>query len=105
MMHLTVGDALAALGAPGETYTKLMSRSDLDIAIYRPDRVDPQQPHLRDEIYVVATGSGSFVQEDERRAVAPGDLMFVPKGVPHRFVDFTEDFSTWVIFFGTVPSP
>ena len=29
-----------------------------------------------------------------------GDLAFVPKNVPHRFVDISDDFATWVAFFG-----
>jgi hypothetical protein len=24
----------------------------------------------------------------------------VPAGVPHRFVDFSDDFETWVVFYG-----
>ena len=105
MAPLTVRDALAALAVQGETYLKLLSRPALDVALYKPDRIDPQTPHLRDEIYVIATGSGSFMQAGETRPFGPGDLLFVPKGVPHRFEDFTADFSTWVIFFGEVPSP
>jgi mannose-6-phosphate isomerase-like protein (cupin superfamily) len=103
MMRLTVRDALAALGGKGESYQKLFAQPGLDVALYKPNRIDSQKPHLRDEIYVIVTGSGSFVQEEESRPVASGDLLFVPKGVPHRFVDFTADFSTWVIFFGEVP--
>ena len=103
MMQLTIRGALAALGATGETYTKLFAQPALDIALYKPDRIDPQKPHLRDEIYVIATGSGTFMQAGETRPFGPGDLLFVPKGVPHRFEDFTADFSTWVIFFGEVP--
>ena len=30
----------------------------------------------------------------------PGDLIFVPAGREHRFLEFTEDFKTWVVFFG-----
>jgi len=104
MMQLTIRDALALLGEKGENYAKLFSQPALDIALYKPDRTDPQTPHLRDEIYVIATGSGTFVQEDDSRPFGPGDLLFVPKGVPHRFVDFSADFSTWVIFFGSVTS-
>jgi len=32
---------------------------------------------------------------------APGDALFVPAGVEHRFTRFTPDFVTWVIFYGT----
>ena len=27
-------------------------------------------------------------------------LIFVPAGIEHRFENFTDDFSTWVIFYG-----
>lgn len=104
MEPLTVHDALAALVARDETYVKLLARPALDVALYKPDRIDPQTPHLRDEIYVIATGTGRFVEAGESRPFAPGDLIFVPRGVEHRFVDFTADFSTWVIFFGEVPA-
>lgn len=33
-------------------------------------------------------------------AVKPGDLLFVPAGVEHRFGPFTDDFATWVLFYG-----
>jgi quercetin dioxygenase-like cupin family protein len=104
MMQLTIRDALTALGDEGQTYLKLFAQPALDVALYKPDRTDPQTPHLRDEIYVVATGSGQFVEAGESRPFGPGDLLFVPKGVPHRFVDFTADFSTWVIFLGVPPA-
>ena len=30
----------------------------------------------------------------------PGDFLFVPAGVPHRFVGFDESFKAWVVFCG-----
>jgi uncharacterized protein YjlB len=29
-----------------------------------------------------------------------GDFLFAPAGVKHRFEDFSDDFLTWVIFYG-----
>jgi quercetin dioxygenase-like cupin family protein len=29
-----------------------------------------------------------------------GDLFFVPAGKVHTFKNFTEDFSTWILFYG-----
>ncbi len=104
MEQMTHGDALAALSRAGDTYVKLLTRPALDVALYKPDRIDPQTPHQRDEIYVIATGTGRFVEAGESRPFAPGDVFFVPKGVQHCFVDFTADFSTWVIFFGELPA-
>ncbi len=30
----------------------------------------------------------------------PGDLLFVPAGVVHRFEEFTDDLVVWVVFYG-----
>ncbi len=104
LTRLSIIDALRRVDAAGETYAKLLSVADGDVGMYRPDKVDPQQPHRRDEIYVVAAGTGTFVCGDERHTFAAGDLLFVPAGVEHRFVDFTDDFATWVVFFGASPA-
>ncbi|MFT5765663.1 MAG: mannose-6-phosphate isomerase-like protein (cupin superfamily), partial [Saprospiraceae bacterium] len=37
---------------------------------------------------------------DIRHIFEAGDVLFVPAGVAHRFEKFTEDFATWVIFYG-----
>ena len=71
MMQLTVRDALATLGERGETYVKLFARSALDIALYKPDRIDPQTPHLRDEIYVIACGSVSSFRQTKPATLPP----------------------------------
>lgn len=44
MAHLTVGEALAALAGSGEIYRKLLARPGLDVALYKPDGIDPQTP-------------------------------------------------------------
>lgn len=72
----------------------------MSVEIYQPKGHDPQQPHLQDEIYVIMSGSGTFQNGAEKHPFGPGDLLFVPAGVEHRFLDFTEDFKTWVIFYG-----
>ena len=33
-------------------------------------------------------------------AFAPGDFLFAPAGLPHRFEDFTDDLAVWVLFYG-----
>jgi len=59
-----------------------------------------QGPHDRDELYVVASGSGTFVRGAERVAFGQGDALFVPAGVEHRFEEFSDDFGTWLVFYG-----
>lgn len=98
--RLTTADALAALARAGGDYTLLLRHGTLEVEIYRPVGTDRQKPHTRDELYVVIAGRGVFVHGEERTPFAPGDVLFVAAGVPHRFVDFSDDFSTWVFFYG-----
>jgi mannose-6-phosphate isomerase-like protein (cupin superfamily) len=62
----------------------------------------PQTPHQRDEVYVVAAGSGFYRIDGTVTAVGPGDMCFAAAHAPHGFEDFTDDFAIWVIFYGTV---
>jgi mannose-6-phosphate isomerase-like protein (cupin superfamily) len=70
------------------------------LKLFAPQRTDPQQPHTRDEIYLVAQGRGWFVNGDVRHAFGPGDVLFVPAGVAHRFEAFSDDLRLWVVFYG-----
>jgi mannose-6-phosphate isomerase-like protein (cupin superfamily) len=68
--------------------------------LYVPENIDTQGPHKQDELYVVISGTGDFVKNGERIRFAPQDVLFVEAGSTHRFEHFSEDFSTWVIFWG-----
>ena len=98
--RMTVGNALEALGRSDEPFVELFRHGTLSVEYYRPESVDRQSPHTRDEVYVVASGSGWFVNGDDRHAFETGEVLFVPAGMEHRFVDFTDDFATWVFFWG-----
>ncbi len=99
--RLTVAAALARLPGPeGERFAPVLERGTLLVEIYAPRGHDPQQPHARDELYVVVEGRGEFVNGDAREAFGPGDVLFVPAGVVHRFENFTADLTVWVIFYG-----
>ena len=47
------------------------------------------------------SGSGFFEQNGKEHSFQPHDVIFVSDGVDHRFTNFTEDFATWVIFYGS----
>jgi mannose-6-phosphate isomerase-like protein (cupin superfamily) len=83
-----------------KAYGVLLSHGTLELGYYKPDTVDPQQPHTQDEIYIVQSGSGYFVLGEERQPFAQGEALFVPAGMVHRFEDFSDDFAAWVIFYG-----
>jgi mannose-6-phosphate isomerase-like protein (cupin superfamily) len=100
-VHLRLADALRQL--PGPTAARsveLFRHGTLLVKLYAPSGHDPQTPHSRDEIYVVAHGNGIFYDGNARRPFAVGDLLFAPAGSEHRFEDFTEDFAVWVMCYG-----
>ncbi len=100
-MHLSFPDSERRLPSPaGQRFISLFRHGSLEVELYAPRETDLQQPHTRDEVYVVAKGSGTFVEGDQRVHFAPGDVLFVPAGVPHRFEDFTDDLAVWVMFYG-----
>ena len=97
----TVAEGLAELGGGDEPrFATLFEHGTLSVELYAPIGTDGQQPHERDEVYVVAKGTGTFFCDGERTPFAPGDFLFVPAGVEHHFEDFTDDFATWVFFYG-----
>jgi mannose-6-phosphate isomerase-like protein (cupin superfamily) len=98
---LPLATARARLGAlPGALFTELLRHGTLSVEVYAPRGIDAQQPHSRDEVYVVASGSGEFVCGERRERFVRGDLIFVPAGMSHRFLDFSADLAVWVIFYG-----
>ena len=87
-------------GDNGEAWRVLFEHGSLEVEIYAPRGRDPQQPHTRDEVYVVIAGSGWFRNGDDRHQFSVGDVLFVPAGAIHRFEEFSDDFATWVFFYG-----
>ena len=100
--RLTPAAALAALAQNGEgkPFAPLFRHGSLEVEIYRPQGRHLQQPHARDEIYVIVSGTGEFVNDGRRQSFEPGEVLFVPAGVEHCFENFSDDFAAWVLFYG-----
>lgn len=108
-MKLSVAQLLKQLPEPpsekypeGVPFVKAFAHGTMSIELFAPRGEDLQTPHEQDEIYVVVSGSGEFVRNDKRINFTAGDVLFVPAGMPHRFENFSEDFTTWVIFYGAL---
>jgi mannose-6-phosphate isomerase-like protein (cupin superfamily) len=96
---LTVTDAISRVPtADGKQFATIFEHGTLLVEIYAPRGVDPQQPHTRDEVYLVAAGSGEYVCGDTRTAFSTTDLLFAAAGVEHRFENFTDDLVVWGVF-------
>jgi mannose-6-phosphate isomerase-like protein (cupin superfamily) len=99
--RITLAEAVAMLPTPdGKRSVAVFEHGTLQVKLYAPRGTDAQQPHTRDEAYVVARGSGWFVNGAHRHPFAPHDVLFVKAGVAHRFEAFTDDFLVWVFFYG-----
>lgn len=99
-MKVSTIKALSKLKDHDKEFKILFHHGSMELEVYKPNKIDKQKPHIRDEIYIVIAGSGTFYNDGNRQPFEQGDFLFVPAGVEHRFEDFTEDFSTWVIFYG-----
>ncbi len=99
--HIDLPEALTQGPPPaGNLAVPIFSRGSLAVEMYTPVGADEQKPHRRDEVYLVARGTGVFFDGTHRRPVAPGTFLFVAAGQIHRFEDFSEDFACWVLFYG-----
>lgn len=96
----TIAEAQAAPIPAGARSALLMRHGSMSLRYYAPRGSDPQQPHDQDEVYIVASGTGNFVNGEHRVPFGPGDALFVPAGQIHRFEGFSDDFAAWVLFYG-----
>ena len=98
-------DAKAAQITEGSRSAQMMDHGSMKLRYFAPRGRDDQTPHDQDELYFVVAGEGEFVIDQneaslERKSFGPGDVMFAPAGAVHRFENFSDDFATWVVFWG-----
>jgi mannose-6-phosphate isomerase-like protein (cupin superfamily) len=99
--HGDLGSWIKQLPTPeGRPFVVAYEHGTLSVELFAPRGVDTQTPHRRDEVYVIVRGQGFFVNGPDRHRFGPGDLLFVPAGVAHRFEEFSDDLAVWVIFYG-----
>ena len=98
--HYALARALQSASRPNAQSAEILRDSEVELEFYAPRLTDLQQPHDRDELYAIARGSGVLVIEGNRFPFTAGDVLHVPAQARHCFTDFSEDFATWVIFYG-----
>ena len=99
--RITLAEAASLLPMPdGKRSVAVFEHGTLEVKLYAPRGTDPQQPHARDEVYVVAAGEGWFVNGDSRHRFGPHDVLFAKAGAAHHFEEFGDDFAVWVLFYG-----
>lgn len=83
-----------------QKFIEVMKHGSMIVEFFKPEKVDTQTLHIQDEIYVILKGDSTFFRDGERINCKSRDILFVPAGMEHRFENFSEDFETWVIFYG-----
>lgn len=101
MDPIRVRDVQHRLEAGAGGYEIVHESPGLELGVYvlvapEPDK---QQPHDRDEVYVVLSGRGTLEIEGETLELHEGDAAFVPVGADHRFTGY-EGLSVLVVFAG-----
>ncbi|PWT96818.1 MAG: hypothetical protein C5B52_14935 [Bacteroidetes bacterium] len=99
--HTTVEKARHQLESElQQKFTIMMKHGTMQVEFFAPENIDTQSPHKQDELYIIASGNAIFNRNQERIHCKTGDVLFVPAAMQHRFEHFSEDFATWVIFYG-----
>lgn len=72
---------------PAQQFHRLHGSGELTVGVLRilAGGMDLQGTHAQDEVYAVIGGRGIVRLGDVDHPVAPGSVIYVPAGVPHRF--------------------
>jgi mannose-6-phosphate isomerase-like protein (cupin superfamily) len=81
-------------------YLEFLKVPDLSMGLYvlPAGGIDPQSPHLEDEVYYVVSGRAKIQVADEERDIQAGSIVFVAKNVKHRFHSIEEELTVIVFF-------
>lgn len=114
-LRVTVADAKITPNDAGRATSLMLAHGSMELRWFAPKEHDSQTPHDRDELYIIVSGTGVFmrgveslpfddtslpIQGEERIRFGPGDALFVAAGTVHRFEEFSEDFASWIVFYG-----
>ncbi len=99
--HASIADSLELLAREKDSlFVTMLQHGNMCLEYYVPLNVDLQKPHKQDELYIITSGTTKFFRNGEMISCKKGDVLFVPALMEHRFINFSDDFATWVIFYG-----
>jgi len=100
MQAFELDQLISRRDSAAEAYLEFLRVSDLSVGVYSlpAGGTDPQRPHTEDEVYYVVSGKAKIQVAGEDRAVRAGSVLYIPKGVEHRFHSIVEEL-TVVVFF------
>jgi len=89
-----------AQAATNEPWHEFLRVPDLSMGLYQlpAGASDPQMPHTEDEVYYIVSGRGQILVDGEDRPVQAGSIVYVAKGITHRFHSIREPLQILVFF-------
>ncbi len=96
--RISIDEASKLLTKDNNKFVEVMEGDKMTVEYYAPKISDEQQPHNKNELYIIASGNSGFYRNGEMIDCSKGDVIFVPAHMEHRFINFSYDFATWVIF-------
>ena len=106
-MRISLSDSLSKLPLPatarwpeGVWDTEAFAHGSMSVILFTPRGKDYQSSHGQDELYIVLKGHGVLLIEGMRHPFVSGDVLFVPANKVHRFEEFSQDLTTWAVFWG-----
>jgi mannose-6-phosphate isomerase-like protein (cupin superfamily) len=95
---------LDELGTSGENqrFREFLNVPSMTAGLYvlAANAADDQSAHERDELYHVISGRATLLVGQAEHPVGPGSVVFVRRGVEHRFQGITEELRVLVLFAG-----
>jgi mannose-6-phosphate isomerase-like protein (cupin superfamily) len=106
-VRISLADAISKLPLPaterwpeGVWDTEAFAHGSMSVILFTPRGTDHQSSHTQDELYIVLKGRGALLIEGTRYPFVTGDVLFVPANNVHRFEEFSQDLTTWAVFWG-----
>ena len=100
LFHISKNEAYNLLQKEENRFVKVLENGTMSVEYFSPEKTDNQSPHKQDELYVIIEGSSEFFRNGETIKCGKGDVIFAPAKMEHRFINFSVDFATWVVFYG-----
>jgi mannose-6-phosphate isomerase-like protein (cupin superfamily) len=107
MLQASLADILKRIPGPktadwpdGEPFSEAMRHGTMSVEVFAPRGKDVQTPHDQDELYFVVSGRSQFTCDGNEVTAKTGDVLFVAAHAKHRFHGMSDDFITWVVFWG-----
>jgi mannose-6-phosphate isomerase-like protein (cupin superfamily) len=95
-----LSDVIEKQTRSGRRYLEFLRVPSLSVGLYRLEagEADPQSPHTEDEVYYVTAGRAHITVAGEDREVRAGSIVYVGRGVEHRFHSIEEALTVLVFF-------